>query len=290
MAKILFWGGLGDEIAITGVAREMALRWPTERVTVEGVRYPELFLHNPHIDRPGTTDGGKVFRLPAAPNNAIGNLVHAYAQFVGLPAVSSGESDLFFTLEELRHAHAEILGAPGQPVVAIDTWAFWPSRRWAFERFAAVATHLQARGYRVIELGNSYPDVAGIRRTQRLDLPASQCLLDRLTIRETAAVLAHCQGFVGNDSGLAHLAAAVRTPAVPVMALTPWYARAGRFTFPAFSLQADCGACHHACVRPPHESCLGSLQASDVIATFEAIPETFRRHGEPFVVLPPEAR
>jgi hypothetical protein len=45
--------------------------------------------------------------------------------------------------------------------------------------------------------------------------------VDRLTLRETAEVIAAASAFVGNDSGLSHIAAAVGTPVVMIFGPTP---------------------------------------------------------------------
>ena len=45
--------------------------------------------------------------------------------------------------------------------------------------------------------------------------------VDRLTLRETAEVIAAARLFVGNDSGLSHIAAAVGTPTVMIFGPTP---------------------------------------------------------------------
>jgi len=278
MATIKFWGGLGDEIAITGLVRELVLRAPDETVRVEGVRYPEVFKYNPRIGH-GTQDSGRVIALSPAPHDFIGNLVHAYCHFAGLQTAASGESEIYFTVAELDAARA-LLDADERPIAAIDTWAFWPSKRWAFSRFAALTTALQERGYRVIELGATYPDVTRAKRTDRLPIDGKDCLLDLLTVRETAAVLAQCALFVGNNSGLAHLAAAVFVPTVLLNARAPWYARASRWTFPAFTLQTSCDACDKVCTIAPTESCLGALTVLDVLRVIEQIPPLFL-HGQP---------
>lgn len=46
-------------------------------------------------------------------------------------------------------------------------------------------------------------------------------LVDRLTLRETAEVIAAASVFVGNDSGLSHIAAAIGTPTVMIFGPTP---------------------------------------------------------------------
>jgi ADP-heptose:LPS heptosyltransferase len=60
-------------------------------------------------------------------------------------------------------------------------------------------------------------------------LPEAVDLVGRLTLPEVAACLARCAQFVGNDSGLMHLAAAAGTPTLGLFGPTPAheYAPAG---------------------------------------------------------------
>jgi ADP-heptose:LPS heptosyltransferase len=51
--------------------------------------------------------------------------------------------------------------------------------------------------------------------------PHVKSFVDRLTLRETAEVIAAAGAFVGNDSGLSHIAAAVGTPTVMIFGPTP---------------------------------------------------------------------
>ena len=63
-------------------------------------------------------------------------------------------------------------------------------------------------------------------------LPGAVDLGGRLTLPEASACLARCALFVGNDSGLMHLAAAIGTPTLGLFGPTPAreYAPAGRRT------------------------------------------------------------
>lgn len=55
-----------------------------------------------------------------------------------------------------------------------------------------------------------------------LEFPAhARLYVDRLTLRETASLLAACGAVVANDSGLAHVAAAVGAPVVMIFGPTP---------------------------------------------------------------------
>ncbi|MCW3844189.1 glycosyltransferase family 9 protein [Micromonospora yasonensis] len=90
-----------------------------------------------------------------------------------------------------------------------------PSRRWPAARFAGVADHLAARGLRVVLTGvpAEREVTAAVRRLTRrptVDLTGATSLGGLALLLRHAAIL------VANDTGTAHLAAAVGTPSVTV--------------------------------------------------------------------------
>lgn len=96
------------------------------------------------------------------------------------------------------------------------------AKRWPAEAFGQVAARLASGGGGVIVVGG--PDdgavagavaaAAGRAGARAVDLAG------RLTLGATAALIARADVYLGNDSGVAHLAAAVRTPVVVVFGPT----------------------------------------------------------------------
>lgn len=99
------------------------------------------------------------------------------------------------------------------PYVALHLGAGFPSKCLPVGRFATIARELALRGIRPVVVGgpDDAPRLAELRAL--LDIPLVD-LVGRLTVKETAAVLARCSLFIGNDSGPMHLAAAMGTPVV----------------------------------------------------------------------------
>jgi heptosyltransferase-2 len=131
-----------------------------------------------------------------------------------LPEVSIGA--------EAEASSADLLpDGPGLSIaVHAGSGSFSVARRWPVERFAEVANALARRhGARIILVGG--PDEVELtRRLAGLIEAAATMVAGRTTLPELAAVLRRCGLFVGNDSGLMHLAAAVRTPVVAVFGPT----------------------------------------------------------------------
>jgi ADP-heptose:LPS heptosyltransferase len=109
--------------------------------------------------------------------------------------------------EQERAAAAELLPGDG-PCVGLHAGAGDPRRRWAPERFAAVADRLTAVGVRPVLVGSSTdtPASAAVRRHATTRLHDLTGLTDLGTL---AAVLGRCVVVVANDSGPLHLARAV---------------------------------------------------------------------------------
>jgi ADP-heptose:LPS heptosyltransferase len=112
---------------------------------------------------------------------------------------------------DLRTRHGLAAGS----YVVVHPGATSPSRRWPAERFAAVADDIAARGLRVVVTGVTAErevtaDVVRRARSRPLDLTGVTSLGGLALLLRSAAVV------VANDTGTAHLAAAVRTPSVTV--------------------------------------------------------------------------
>jgi heptosyltransferase-2 len=106
----------------------------------------------------------------------------------------------------------QLAGEPG-PVLLAPGAAFGPTKLWPAERFALLADALLDRGHRAaLVVGPGEVDLGMLiarRARHRLAILGSE-----LDTGQLAALLAQATLLVGNDSGPAHLAAAVGTPSV----------------------------------------------------------------------------
>jgi heptosyltransferase III len=132
-----------------------------------------------------------------------------------------------------HHQAASALISAGAPILAIGPAANWPAKQWRAERFAELATRLTASGgplpgSRVAILAAPHeralaePVLAALSPGRRIDL------VGRVDLLTAAAVLRRCAMFIGNDTGLMHIAAASGTPTLglfgpsPVAQYAPW--------------------------------------------------------------------
>jgi heptosyltransferase III len=129
-------------------------------------------------------------------------------------------------------ARATTLLPAGRPVIGLGPTANWLPKVWPAERYAALFEALVSRALP----GAVAAVFAGPGETERAmaapllaALPAAIDLVGQVTLPEVAACLARCALFVGNDSGLMHLAAAAGAPTLGLFGPTPVheYAPAG---------------------------------------------------------------
>ncbi|HYY42442.1 MAG TPA: glycosyltransferase family 9 protein, partial [Pyrinomonadaceae bacterium] len=101
-----------------------------------------------------------------------------------------------------------------QPFALIHPAAAFDSKQWATENFARVAEAVAARGLTPVAIA-APGERAVLARLCALSAVPVQTFSD-LALPVVTALAARARLFVGNDSGIAHIAAAVNTPSVVV--------------------------------------------------------------------------
>lgn len=103
----------------------------------------------------------------------------------------------------------------GEDYAAISFRAVAESRRWGEENYTALVKHIVTQfGLKVILLGTNDDRKVGEKICAAAGAREVANLAGKTSIREVAAILSRARFFVGNDSGPAHLAAAVGIPIV----------------------------------------------------------------------------
>jgi heptosyltransferase-3 len=148
---------------------------------------------------------------------------HKIAQLAAVLDLDPPPLPVAWTAAEDRTKAAALLPTT-RPIVGLGPTANWAPKIWPVERFAALLHALQAG-----PLPGALPAVfAGPGEEERAlaapllaSLPGAIDLVGRLSLPEVAACLARCAIFVGNDSGLMHLAASAGTPTLGLFGPTP---------------------------------------------------------------------
>ncbi len=125
--------------------------------------------------------------------------------------------DIPLTDEDIQACDALIdaCGIHADKLVLVHPGAQLPSRRWPVERFGEVADALAQAGWQVAVTGSAGEApltacVVGGIKSKGIDLTG------RTTLGALAALVARAKLLVCNDTGLSHVAAAMRTPSVVI--------------------------------------------------------------------------
>lgn len=126
------------------------------------------------------------------------------------PLVRLSEQDSSNASGKLRQAGI----MPGDSYLIISPRAVAPSRRWGTDNYGALANQLiEKNGSKVVLIGGSADREAG-DSVARFAPDNIVNLCGETTLMEAAAVISMAKLFIGNDSGLAHLAGSVGCPVV----------------------------------------------------------------------------
>ena len=131
--------------------------------------------------------------------------IHAQGEHLEFPLVP----DDFRALAAMEDA----VGLRQAHYVCVHPGAGSPARRWPPERFAAVADALAARGLRVVLTGTA-AEVELAEVVARAMNARALNLVGRTNLGTLGALLAGARLLVSNDTGVSHIAAALRVPSV----------------------------------------------------------------------------
>jgi len=123
-------------------------------------------------------------------------------------------------------ARAAALLPAGRPWLVLGPTANWYRKVWPAERFAELALRLTAPDGVLPDAGIAILGGPGDQERSMATpvltaLPQALDLVGKLDLPEVAAVMARAAIFIGNDSGLMHLAAAAGAPTLGLFGPTP---------------------------------------------------------------------
>lgn len=129
-------------------------------------------------------------------------------------------------LTDKHRARAVDLISDDVPVLAIGPTANWRAKTWQPDRFAELAHRLTGpdgvlAGGRVAIFGRDDERPQALHMIERIPEDRRIDLVGHLDLLTVSACLERCKLFVGNDSGLMHLAAATGVPTLGLFGPTP---------------------------------------------------------------------
>jgi len=209
--------------------------------------------------------------------------------FVGVPVSDKPKSRLivteksFKTFEEKFNAKAQRrenakFFLPKKSFDLPDNFALihpaaaFETKQWATENFARIAEYLSAKGLATIAVATQKE--RGILDNLEKLSGVPILTFDNLTLPEITALASRAKIFVGNDSGIAHIAAAVQTPSVVVFGSSninhwrPWTDAPNAIVYEKLLCQPCAG---YFCKEFGEPKCIQSLKIENVIAAIEKV-------------------
>lgn len=150
--------------------------------------------------------------------------------------------------------------------------AAFATKQWATEKFARVAEFLDVRGYRVVAVGA--PTERGQLELLKSIASSPIEIFSDLALPEITALAARASLFVGNDSGIAHIASAVGCPSVVIFGSSnrdhwrPWTDAPHRIVYEPFDCQPCAG---YRCEKYVSPRCIESVGTASLTAAIESL-------------------
>ena len=144
---------------------------------------------------------------------------HRYLALVRALGIDADDDTLWFPLSLHDRCEYEALearhGIEPERLILLHPGAQLPSRRWPPARFAEVADALSARGWQIAITGTSNEAAITAAVLGAMAAPALH-LTGATTLGGLAALVARARLVVCNDTGISHIAAAMRTPSTVI--------------------------------------------------------------------------
>jgi heptosyltransferase III len=234
--------------------------------------------------RPRRADG----TLPILPPEADALLSRLRLDGLPVPPAGQGRMELCLTAAERETVRqwwqANGHATPPRDWVAVCPGAKLSSKLWPWERYAEVGQRLIARhGIFPVVIGGAEDQAVGLKLVAAWG--TGLCAAGQLKVRESAALMEQARLYLGNDTGVMHLAAAVGRPCVAVFSAQDWpgiwepYGTGHH----VLRFEVPCAGCRLS-VCDQDLRCLRGIEVERVYAACAAVLARLRRGETPPVV------
>jgi ADP-heptose:LPS heptosyltransferase len=161
------------------------------------------------------------YTVTSPPEDRSAHLVERYLAIAGAagapprvrePHIAPAPAD---AVEADRLVCARFEGSSGAPLVGLNPGAGFEARRWPGDRFAELGRAFAAGGARVAVFAG--PEERGLGDRLAAAIGPEAAGFEGMTLGQLAAVMRRCAVVVSNDTGPAHISAAVGTPTLVLM-------------------------------------------------------------------------
>jgi heptosyltransferase II len=158
----------------------------------------------------------------------------------------------------------------GSKLVAVaPAAAYGPAKEWPQSHYVAMISSLAAHGVQAVMVGGP-GDVERCEAIAKATSSDAVIAAGQTSIGELMALLSLCDGFVGNDSGAAHVASALGIPTVAIFGSTN-PARTGPLGAKTTILYKgiECSPCLARTCRFGHYQCLRGISPQEALTALE---------------------
>lgn len=268
-----FGGGLGDHLLVSGVFREYRVRGAKKLWMMTD--HPEIFEDNQDVDRV-VPDHWRVEKFCS--RFGVKPCLLSYGKWVNVPdRLDPPQQHILAEIMERAGLSGDVAVRPWYPAVLpqnnkVDSRCVcvqgsgtrssteMKNKQWDSEKYVELAARLGNR-YELVQLG--LPGES--------DIPGAKDLRGKLSIRETAEVLASARFFIGQVGFLMHLARAVETRSIIVYGGREKAWQSGYPCNENLETNPACSPCWQSNKCDFDRVCLTDISVEDVLAAVERI-------------------
>lgn len=195
--------------------------------------------------------------------------------WTGVPVTDRPATRLAVTDQALASISARMRGAgldETTPFAVIHPAAAFDTKQWATEKFARVAESLASRGLAIVAITASTETHVADELKQHATVPV--LAFTDLLLPEVTALLSRARLFVGNDSGIAHMAVAVGAPSVVIFGSSntahwrPWAQAPAEVVVE----EMECQPCHgYFCEKFEQPECIKRVPVDRVLGSIDRV-------------------
>jgi predicted lipopolysaccharide heptosyltransferase III len=193
--------------------------------------------------------------------------------WTGVPITDRPRTQLGISQEAVETVNRLLVesGLSVEKIALIHPAAAFATKQWAVEHFARVAEFVSERGFAPVAI--AAPNEKALLEKLCAAANVKIATFD-LSLPEVTALAARSDLFVGNDSGIAHIAAAAGTPAVVIFGSSniahwrPWNSAPAEVVFE----EMPCQPCHgYFCEKFEQPECILRVPVTRVTAAIDRI-------------------
>jgi predicted lipopolysaccharide heptosyltransferase III len=195
--------------------------------------------------------------------------------WTGIPVTDRPATRLVVTENSLTAVNGKLRTAglsDATPFAMVHPTAAFDTKQWATDKFARVVEHLATCGLPTVAIAAR--NEAHVTDKLASGSSAPIIALTDLSLPEVTALASRARLFVGNDSGIAHIAAAVATPSVVIFGSSnvahwrPWSTAPGEVVLE----EMECQPCHgYFCEKFAQPECILRVPVARVTAAIDRV-------------------